>query len=183
VHVVLRAANTNIRFDVRSLSVRIGRSPECDVQVPPELGASVSRTHAQISIHEGGVVVRDAGSRNGTFVNNVRLVAPHPATRGDQIMLGSGGPTFTIEELHIVKGQPTAPSVSAFPESATEAVTPLPTVRPPRRIYRPMSEPATAPSPKQKAPEPKPASTTGRKVAVVVGAVVVVGVLALLLFR
>lgn len=103
VHVVLRMSHTNQRFDVRGEVVKAGRSPECNVQIPPELGASVSRVHAEIAIQDGGVLIRDAGSRNGTFVNGRRITDPQPAKKGDLVMLGAGGPTFSIEELHIVK--------------------------------------------------------------------------------
>src|SRR5919201_2723770 len=108
VHVVLRSSHSNQRFDVRDLVVRLGRSPDCNVQVPAELGASVSRIHTEIVIQDGGVSIRDAGSRNGTFVNGQRLDGPQPAAKSDLIMLGSGGPTYAIEELHIVKGDATA---------------------------------------------------------------------------
>ncbi len=148
VHVVIRGTNTNARFDVRGVAVRLGRSPECDVQVPPELGASVSRTHAEITIHDGGVVIRDAGSRNGTFVNGKRLEAPQPAATSDLIMLGSGGPTFVVEELHIVKGQ-TAPltGTSGISSQPIDDITPVesPGSAAPRR--KPFREPPTAPSP------------------------------------
>jgi pSer/pThr/pTyr-binding forkhead associated (FHA) protein/S1-C subfamily serine protease len=147
VHVVLRATNMDVRFDVRAMVVKVGRSPDCDVQVPPELGAAVSRTHAEITIHEGGVVVRDAGSRNGTFVNGKRLEAPHPAVKNDLIMLGSGGPTFVIEDLHIVKGEASAAPSGAVAGSGTEAVTPPPKNKTPRGpSIRPIAEPPTAPS-------------------------------------
>lgn len=109
VHVVLRATNTNQRFDVKSMTVKLGRSPDCNVQIPAEHGASVSRVHAEISIQDGGVSVKDAGSRNGTFLNGKRLEGPHPVAKSDLIMLGSGGPTFSVEELHIVKGQAPQP--------------------------------------------------------------------------
>ena len=109
VHVVLRATNTNQRYDVKALTVKLGRAPECNVQIPAEHGASVSRVHAEISIQEGGVSVKDAGSRNGTFLNGKRLDAPHAMARSDLVMLGAGGPTFSVEELHIVKGQAPQP--------------------------------------------------------------------------
>ena len=112
VHVVMRATNTNQRYDVKSMTVKIGRAPECNVQIPAEHGASVSRVHAEVSIQEGGVSVKDAGSRNGTFLNGKRLEGPHPLARSDLIMLGSGGPTFSVEELHIVKGQAPEPTVT-----------------------------------------------------------------------
>ena len=109
VHVVLRATNTNQRFDVKSMTVKLGRSPDCNVQIPAEHGASVSRVHAEISIQEGGVSVKDAGSRNGTYLNGKRLDGPHSLAKSDLVMLGAGGPTFSVEELHIVKGQAPQP--------------------------------------------------------------------------
>jgi len=122
VHVVMRATNMNQRFEARALVVTLGRSPDCHIRVAPELGASVSRVHAEIAIYEGGVVIRDAGSRNGTFLNGNRIETPRQATKADLIMLGSGGPTFAIEDLHIVKGptssQPSAGSGSATPPQA-----------------------------------------------------------------
>jgi len=106
VQITLRFMKTNQTYEVRAKSVKIGRSTECNVQVPPEHGAAVSRTHAEIAILEGGVIVRDSESRNGTYLNNRRLDAPHPVMRGDMIMLGAGGPTFAIDDLHIVRGAP-----------------------------------------------------------------------------
>ena len=121
VHVVLRMAHTNQRFDVRGDVVRTGRSPDCTVQIPPELGASVSRVHAEIAIEDGGVVIRDAGSRNGTFVNGARISEPHSARRGDLIMLGSGGPTLTIDEIHIVKGEQPPPPLKPSADRSVPA--------------------------------------------------------------
>lgn len=112
VHVVMRATHSNQRYDVKSSTVKLGRAPECNVQIPAEHGASVSRVHAEVSIQEGGVSVKDAGSRNGTFLNGKRLEGPHALARSDLIMLGSGGPTFSVEELHIVKGQAPEPTIT-----------------------------------------------------------------------
>lgn len=111
VQLVVRMTHTNQTHEARGEVIRTGRSPDCAVQIPPELGASVSRIHAEIAIQDGGVTIRDAGSRNGTFVNGARVAEPQPARVGDVIMLGPGGPTFTIEELRIVKGE--QPAVSS----------------------------------------------------------------------
>jgi pSer/pThr/pTyr-binding forkhead associated (FHA) protein len=113
VHVVLRMTHTKQRYDVRGEVIKTGRSPECNVQIPPELGASVSRVHAEIALHDGGIVIRDAGSRNGTFVNGIQITEPQPARRGDVLMLGPGGPTLTIEEMRIVKGELIVPKTVA----------------------------------------------------------------------
>jgi pSer/pThr/pTyr-binding forkhead associated (FHA) protein/S1-C subfamily serine protease len=104
VKIGLRLASTNQPFEATARVVRIGRSPENNVQIPPELGASVSRRHSEVAIEGGGVVVRDAGSRNGTYLNGRRIDEATPVAKGDQIMLGSGGPTLAVEDLHIVRG-------------------------------------------------------------------------------
>jgi len=48
---------------------RVGRNHDSEVIV---LASSVSREHAELELTEGGWMVRDLGSRNGTFVNGVR---------------------------------------------------------------------------------------------------------------
>ncbi len=51
----------------------VGRSHDCELIV---LAGSVSRVHAELRHGEAGWVVRDLGSRNGTFVNGVRCDGP-----------------------------------------------------------------------------------------------------------
>jgi pSer/pThr/pTyr-binding forkhead associated (FHA) protein len=63
----------------------VGRSKWLDI---PLLSDSVSRKHATISADVHGVIVRDLSSRNGTFVNNVRVRDVCPARPGDQIRIG-----------------------------------------------------------------------------------------------
>jgi pSer/pThr/pTyr-binding forkhead associated (FHA) protein len=144
VHVVLYAPQFDQRAEARSRVVKIGRSPECTVRVAPEQGASVSRIHAEIAINGSGVVVRDAGSRNGTFLNSLRIESAHPVVKGDQIMLGSGGPAFIIEDLRIVKEGAIKPRTgssgiggSATPDDLLAA----------GRKREPFIEPPTMPSP------------------------------------
>jgi hypothetical protein len=51
-------------------SSSIGRNHDCDLMV---LATSVSREHAELVHAETGWTVRDPGSRNGTFVDGVRI--------------------------------------------------------------------------------------------------------------
>jgi pSer/pThr/pTyr-binding forkhead associated (FHA) protein len=138
VQITLRFVKTNQVFEVRAKSVRIGRSMECNVQVPPEHGPAVSRAHAEITILEGGVIVRDSESRNGTYLNNRRLDAPHPIMRGDMIMLGAGGPTFAIDDLHIVRGEAKGTGANARRPAA-------PAAQPNKRFVEPPTAPAEHP--------------------------------------
>jgi diguanylate cyclase (GGDEF)-like protein len=52
--------------------------------------ASVSGTHARIACVAKNHVVMDAGSTNGTFVNDVRVTSPVTLADGDRVQLGSG---------------------------------------------------------------------------------------------
>ncbi len=56
----------------------IGRKPECDLRIPTR---DVSRVHCEITLQEGEVTVKDAGSSNGTYVNGRRV---------DEAVLGPG---------------------------------------------------------------------------------------------
>lgn len=107
VQISVAASNSDLRGLARARIVKIGRSPECNIRIPPEQGASVSRVHAEVAVNDSGVVVRDAGSRNGTYVNGTRIESAQMVVKGDQIMLGSGGPILVIDDLRIVKGVPT----------------------------------------------------------------------------
>jgi hypothetical protein len=51
-------------------AARVGRSPESDVHLPDP---SVSRNHALFDVQDGSLVVHDAGSTNGTYVNEERI--------------------------------------------------------------------------------------------------------------
>lgn len=141
--VTLRAAHSDQRFGSEATVVKVGRSPECGIRIPPEQGASVSRVHAEIAVGAAGVVVRDAGSRNGTFLNGTRIEGAQPLIVGDKLMLGTGGPTLEVEELHIVKGAgpPDAGSPRVGGSTTPDA---FPSRRAGTGVLR---EPETAPSP------------------------------------
>ncbi len=62
----------------------LGRSPECSIVIDE---AGVSRHHAQVEIIEGKTILKDLGSRNGTFVNDIRIETPMEIKAGDRIRL------------------------------------------------------------------------------------------------
>jgi hypothetical protein len=64
--------------------VTIGRLPECDVVVE-DPGAS--RQHARVRRTDGGFVLVDLGSTNGTLVNDV-AIQEHVLENGDRITIG-----------------------------------------------------------------------------------------------
>ena len=58
--------------------VTIGRDPENDIHLPD---SSVSRRHALVYVEDGRAVLEDLGSRNGTYLNEIRV---------DKALLSSG---------------------------------------------------------------------------------------------
>lgn len=71
------------RFERKQASTTIGRI-EGDIRFSED--QFLSPLHAKISWEEGGLFVRDLGSRNGTWVF---LEAPYRLIDGDQILIGS----------------------------------------------------------------------------------------------
>jgi pSer/pThr/pTyr-binding forkhead associated (FHA) protein len=65
--------------------VRLGRLGSNQLQI---LDKKASREHAEILLEEESYVIRDLGSRNGTFVNGVGLEEPHTLKSGDRISIG-----------------------------------------------------------------------------------------------
>jgi HD-GYP domain-containing protein (c-di-GMP phosphodiesterase class II) len=77
--------------------LRIGRLPELEVALDD---MSVSRLHAEVLLSDGGWVVRDRGSSNGTILNDVRIGrTPQPIRQGDSIKVGNL--LFKVEDLQV----------------------------------------------------------------------------------
>ncbi len=80
------------RFDLTSSPVRVGRAPDNDLVITTAMPGwdTVSRNHARLyyDVRLNRWVVRDEGSRNGTYVNGVRT--GHNVLRdGVRLSLGS----------------------------------------------------------------------------------------------
>jgi sigma-B regulation protein RsbU (phosphoserine phosphatase) len=78
--------------------IAIGRRGENDLRLS---GSDVSRDHAEIAQDEGNYVLRDRGSRYGTFVNGEQ-VSERPLRHGDRIQFGRASGTdvvFLIEDV------------------------------------------------------------------------------------
>jgi ABC-type multidrug transport system ATPase subunit/predicted component of type VI protein secretion system len=63
----------------------IGRDASADMVID---SPAVSRRHLRVISTNGQVRIEDLGSSNGTFVNGVRLTAPHTLQPGDVVQLG-----------------------------------------------------------------------------------------------
>ncbi|MCE9552127.1 MAG: FHA domain-containing protein [Planctomycetes bacterium] len=65
--------------------LRIGRAPDCQVRPQSE---QVSRHHCEIFFSLAGFMVKDCGSRCGTFVNEHRIVEPTLLSDGQRLRVG-----------------------------------------------------------------------------------------------
>jgi len=82
--VVEGPAESAIRFGLRPVS-RIGRDERFDVRpTDPE----ISRQHAVVTFDGTGFTLRDLGSANGTFVNDVRIAGETRLRHGDRVRIG-----------------------------------------------------------------------------------------------
>ena len=113
--------------------------------------SSVSRRHAEIELLASGAVLRDDGSKNGTYVNGTPLTGAVILTAGDEVSLGQGGPRFNVLSIDLATtGHPTFPNATSKKEPALEAAA-LGTPRP--------SALSTPASPMQAASGSTPATT------------------------
>ena len=98
----------------------IGRSDECALQL---IDAAVSRSHARLVRTTTGLLVRDLGSRNGTFVNGRRIQAAELIDGGEvQINPYQLRIFFDHEraELHMAASDDSTGSVAILAALATE---------------------------------------------------------------
>jgi FHA domain len=114
-----------LRFGAREIKLEgrlttAGRSSGADI---PLVGALVSRRHATFSVTDKGVDVADHGSRNGVFVNGVRITGAQALHPGDIITIGDD--SLTLIELE----EPNA--------SRKETISAMRPVRPDQTPYLP----------------------------------------------
>jgi pSer/pThr/pTyr-binding forkhead associated (FHA) protein len=82
--IIQRGAQKGARFLVTADGVTIGRSPESAIFLDD---VTVSRKHASIEKSATGFIFKDAGSLNGSYVNN-ESVTDVALAAGDEIQIG-----------------------------------------------------------------------------------------------
>jgi FHA domain/zinc-ribbon domain len=70
--------------------ITVGRSPDCDIFLDD---VTVSRRHALLKQADGGFLIEDQGSLNGTFLNRRRIESA-PLEDGDEVQIGKYKLTF-----------------------------------------------------------------------------------------
>ena len=63
----------------------IGRAEDCNLKPRSEL---ISRYHCEIFLDDGGVFVRDMGSKNGVFLNDEQITETKELKNGDKLAIG-----------------------------------------------------------------------------------------------
>jgi pSer/pThr/pTyr-binding forkhead associated (FHA) protein len=110
--VVVQGKNEGKTITLPGAVFRIGRGETCHLRPNSE---RVSREHAEISISDDRVVVRDLGSRNGTLVNGKALT--EPCVLKDRDLVQVGPLSFTVA-IHDASG---ARAAAAEEPPGTEA--------------------------------------------------------------
>ena len=82
--IVQRGPNTGARILLDPNVTNAGRSPKADIFLDD---VTVSRKHCQFIADNGGHIVRDSGSLNGTYVNRERVDQAR-LSAGDEVQIG-----------------------------------------------------------------------------------------------
>lgn len=85
--VVLSGSRVGAMFRLDRPEMVVGRGQRADLAIEDD---GISRVHARLRRDGDTVLVEDAGSRNGTFLNGVRVTEPTALVDGDKIGLGRG---------------------------------------------------------------------------------------------
>lgn len=105
---VLRGADKEFRLE-HPVYV-IGRGAGSDLRFTSAL---ISRRHAKLSVTSLGVTVEDLESRNGLFVNSLRVDGPTPLKPGDALTIGDE--TFTLVDLEEPIEAESPPALTSVP--------------------------------------------------------------------
>ncbi len=104
--VIYKGALAGMRWPLGHEPVTLGRAADCDIVLPER---QISRYHARIEWDADGYVLRDLGSKNGTFVNGEKVRGQLYRLRdGDEISLA------TTLQIGFVAGEATLPLEEVF---------------------------------------------------------------------
>jgi predicted component of type VI protein secretion system len=93
---VAEGKNVGQEISVNCKKFLIGRAEDCHLRPGSEL---ISRHHCAIVVEDGYIGVRDFGSKNGTYVNDERIVGERELKTGDRLTIG-----HLHFEVHVAHG-------------------------------------------------------------------------------
>lgn len=94
VFVVKRGSKAGTRYPVTNTFTTIGRHPESDIFLDD---VTVSRRHAAVHRDGDAVLLSDAGSLNGTYLNRTRIESSSLRS-GDEVQIGKFKLVFLTDE-------------------------------------------------------------------------------------
>jgi pSer/pThr/pTyr-binding forkhead associated (FHA) protein len=83
--IVRSGSQAGATFTLRNVLTRLGRSTDNEISLDD---ITVSRRHAEVQRQGDGYVVRDAGSLNGTYLNQRRIDGEETLQHGDELQVG-----------------------------------------------------------------------------------------------
>ena len=92
--VVKRGAKAGERYQVNKKFTTIGRHPESDIFLDD---VTVSRRHAEVHREGEAILLNDAGSLNGTYLNRTRIESGSLRS-GDEVQIGKFKLVFLTDE-------------------------------------------------------------------------------------
>lgn len=90
----------------------IGRAEDCHLRPGSDM---VSRHHCVLMVEGSSVIIRDFGSKNGTLINNIRIIGETPLNNGDNIKIGPL--EFELQMIESLTGTK-RPKVTSIKEAA-----------------------------------------------------------------
>jgi hypothetical protein len=91
---------------VTTKEIVLGSNMDADVQI---LLGNVEPFHARLTVGTSGLLIEDAGSATGTFVNGEKVEGEHFLQEGDRICLGPPGAKGSAKLLVLLPGSPAPP--------------------------------------------------------------------------
>jgi two-component system, cell cycle response regulator len=85
-------------YPIDKKSATVGRAQDCDIVIAD---SSISRKHLKVEKTQDGFLLKDLGSTNGIWVNDLRC-QEHPLADGDKVQLGKVVLRFGFED-HVVR--------------------------------------------------------------------------------
>lgn len=154
-------------FPLSAKEIILGRDIDNEIVIND---GEISRRHTRLLIQEGGYVVEDLGSTNGTFVNGQKITGAHVLEAGQTIRLGENV-TLSYEVAGFDPDATLASGQGAPAEAAPAAAAPA--AAPPAPARPAPQKPAT--------PEPQGAVaslTSNRNLLIGCGALLLIGICA-----
>ncbi len=143
--------NPGKTFPLDKPEMVIGRDLGVDIVITD---VEVSRKHAHMVAQQGGYLIEDLGSTNGTTVNGLRLMSPYLLHPGELIALGEHV-TLVYDAVQVDAEATQIAAGAASPRAPATLVETPPFQAPPQQMPPPFSYSGQVPAgPVQVQPEP-----------------------------